>query len=122
MAERLKAHVLKTCLGHTNVGSNPTPSAHHHPVVTISVVYGKSDYTCLIFELLTCTARTPSWRTVPGGASVAMAYGARESGNSWQIVQAQVSRGNMDALSHSDDDFARGVCIFFMPKRFSSLA
>jgi hypothetical protein len=27
MAERLKAHVLKTCLGHTNVGSNPTPSA-----------------------------------------------------------------------------------------------
>ncbi len=28
MAERLKAHVLKTCLGHTNVGSNPTPSAH----------------------------------------------------------------------------------------------
>ena len=29
MAERLKAHVLKTCLGHTNVGSNPTPSAIH---------------------------------------------------------------------------------------------
>ncbi len=29
MAERLKAHVLKTCLGHTNVGSNPTPSAQH---------------------------------------------------------------------------------------------
>ena len=28
MAERLKAHVLKTCLGHTNVGSNPTPSAN----------------------------------------------------------------------------------------------
>jgi hypothetical protein len=27
MAEWLKAHVLKTCLGHTNVGSNPTPSA-----------------------------------------------------------------------------------------------
>ena len=27
MAERPKAHVLKTCLGHTNVGSNPTPSA-----------------------------------------------------------------------------------------------
>ena len=27
MAEGLKAHVLKTCLGHTNVGSNPTPSA-----------------------------------------------------------------------------------------------
>src|SRR5215207_3732502 len=27
MAERLQAHVLKTCLGHTNVGSNPTPSA-----------------------------------------------------------------------------------------------
>ena len=27
VAERLKAHVLKTCLGHTNVGSNPTPSA-----------------------------------------------------------------------------------------------
>ena len=27
LAERLKAHVLKTCLGHTNVGSNPTPSA-----------------------------------------------------------------------------------------------
>ena len=27
MAERLKAHVLKTCLGNTNVGSNPTPSA-----------------------------------------------------------------------------------------------
>jgi hypothetical protein len=27
MAERLKAHVLKTCLGHTNVGSNPTSSA-----------------------------------------------------------------------------------------------
>ena len=26
VAERLKAHVLKTCLGHTNVGSNPTPS------------------------------------------------------------------------------------------------
>src|SRR5215211_8338206 len=34
MAERLKAHVLKTCLGHTNVGSNPTPSADHPPVVT----------------------------------------------------------------------------------------
>ena len=33
MAERLKAHVLKTCLGHTNVGSNPTPSAIQ-PVVT----------------------------------------------------------------------------------------
>ncbi len=32
MAERLKAHVLKTCLGHTNVGSNPTPSAQHLPV------------------------------------------------------------------------------------------
>ena len=48
MAERLKAHVLKTCLGHTNVGSNPTPSAHHQPVVTTLVVYGKSDYTCLI--------------------------------------------------------------------------
>ena len=27
MAERLKAHVLKTCLGHTNAGSNPAPSA-----------------------------------------------------------------------------------------------
>jgi hypothetical protein len=27
MTERLKVHVLKTCLGHTNVGSNPTPSA-----------------------------------------------------------------------------------------------
>src|SRR6185436_8309379 len=37
MAERLKAHVLKTCLGHTNVGSNPTPSAHHHPIVTTEV-------------------------------------------------------------------------------------
>ncbi|MEY2816925.1 MAG: hypothetical protein RL275_388 [Chloroflexota bacterium] len=27
MAERLKAHVLKTCLVKANVGSNPTPSA-----------------------------------------------------------------------------------------------
>ena len=27
MAERLKAHVLKTCLAQANVGSNPTPSA-----------------------------------------------------------------------------------------------
>jgi hypothetical protein len=27
VAERPMAHVLKTCLGHTNVGSNPTPSA-----------------------------------------------------------------------------------------------
>jgi hypothetical protein len=27
MAERPKAHVLKTCWGHTHVGSNPTPSA-----------------------------------------------------------------------------------------------
>jgi hypothetical protein len=35
VAERLKAHVLKTCLGHTNVGSNPTPSARLiYPVVT----------------------------------------------------------------------------------------
>src|SRR3972149_3635038 len=42
MAERLKAHVLKTCLGHTNVGSNPTPSAHHHPVVTTSVSLTKA--------------------------------------------------------------------------------
>src|SRR3990170_238141 len=42
MAERLKAHVLKTCLGHTNVGSNPTPSAHHHPVVTTSVSMTKA--------------------------------------------------------------------------------
>ena len=32
MAERLKAHVLKTCLGHTNVGSNPTPSARRLPI------------------------------------------------------------------------------------------
>src|SRR5688572_27181589 len=40
MAERLKAHVLKTCLGHTNVGSNPTPSANH-PVVTTLVVPAK---------------------------------------------------------------------------------
>ena len=35
MAERLKAHVLKTCLGHTNVGSNPTPSAIRKQKVTI---------------------------------------------------------------------------------------
>src|SRR5215210_3231171 len=34
MAERLKAHVLKTCLGHTNVGSNPTPSAIQSVVTT----------------------------------------------------------------------------------------
>jgi hypothetical protein len=27
MTERLKVLVLKTSLGHTNVGSNPTPSA-----------------------------------------------------------------------------------------------
>ena len=40
MAERLKAHVLKTCLGHTNVGSNPTPSAIQ-PVVTTLVVQKK---------------------------------------------------------------------------------
>ena len=30
MTERLKVHVLKTCLGHTNVGSNPTPSAESY--------------------------------------------------------------------------------------------
>ena len=41
MAERLKAHVLKTCLGHTNVGSNPTPSAIQ-PVVTTKVVHTKA--------------------------------------------------------------------------------
>ena len=41
MAERLKAHVLKTCLGHTNVGSNPTPSAIQ-PVVTTLVVHTKA--------------------------------------------------------------------------------
>jgi hypothetical protein len=63
MAERLKAHVLKTCLGHTNVGSNPTPSAHHHPVVTNSVVYGKSDYTCLILKCLAIHSKS---RAVPG--------------------------------------------------------
>ena len=39
MAERLKAHVLKTCLGHTNVGSNPTPSARHLrlPILQLSL-------------------------------------------------------------------------------------
>ena len=59
MAERLKAHVLKTCLGHTNVGSNPTPSAIQ-PVVTTfltpslrtgAVVHKKSDYVRLIGEV-----------------------------------------------------------------------
>ena len=49
MAERLKAHVLKTCLGHTNVGSNPTPSAIQPVVTTLQsalwVSRPKSDYT-----------------------------------------------------------------------------
>ena len=29
MTERLKVHVLKTCLVQANVGSNPTPSAEN---------------------------------------------------------------------------------------------
>jgi hypothetical protein len=37
MAERPKAHVLKTCLGHTNVGSNPTPSARQLQVHKLKV-------------------------------------------------------------------------------------
>lgn len=41
MAERLKAHVLKTCLGHTNVGSNPTPSATIFDYNTPQVKLGK---------------------------------------------------------------------------------
>ena len=38
MAERLKAHVLKTCLGHTNVGSNPTPSARRFAIDDLQIV------------------------------------------------------------------------------------
>ena len=38
MAERLKAHVLKTCLGHTNVGSNPTPSARRFAIDDLKIV------------------------------------------------------------------------------------
>ena len=42
MAERLKAHVLKTCLGHTNVGSNPTPSARRFTIDDLPIVNPKS--------------------------------------------------------------------------------
>ena len=44
MAERLKAHVLKTCLVKANVGSNPTPSALRFQIddfgfaITIAIV------------------------------------------------------------------------------------
>ena len=46
MAERLKAHVLKTCLGHTNVGSNPTPSASRLMIYDcrFSIVNRKSNW------------------------------------------------------------------------------
>ena len=56
VAERLKAHVLKTCLGHTNVGSNPTPSAR--------LIRSDSFSNCLS---ATEVATTKKW----GGARVA---------------------------------------------------
>ena|GEM_PF-2569583 len=43
MAERLKAHVLKTCLGHTNVGSNPTPSARRFAIDDLQIVICKRE-------------------------------------------------------------------------------
>ena len=61
MAERLKAHVLKTCLGHTNVGSNPTPSAR---LIISSDSF--SNCSCATSRMLE-VATTKNW----GGARVA---------------------------------------------------
>src|SRR5215210_2960446 len=47
MAERLKAHVLKTCLGHTNVGSNPTPSAESYKFAGFQVAQGTCQHSNL---------------------------------------------------------------------------
>ena len=35
MTERLKVHVLKTCLAKANVGSNPTPSARRFTILDL---------------------------------------------------------------------------------------
>ena len=43
MTERLKVHVLKTCLGHTNVGSNPTPSARVLRVTVLATAHKRLD-------------------------------------------------------------------------------
>ena len=61
VAERLKAHVLKTCLGHTNVGSNPTPSAR---LIISSDSF--SNCPCATSRMLE-VATTKNW----GGARVA---------------------------------------------------
>ncbi len=53
MAERLKAHVLKTCLGHTNVGSNPTPSAESRRLTSWKVFKLK-----VSLNLSTCNLQT----------------------------------------------------------------
>ena len=58
MAERLKAHVLKTCLGHTNVGSNPTPSARRFTIDNFGFMIGHRKSSIKNCKLL---GEVPEW-------------------------------------------------------------
>ena len=73
MAERLKAHVLKTCLGHTNVGSNPTPSARRFTI---------SDFRLPIEN---CKSKIVNRKSIWGGARV-VEWGRLLSGYRGEIL------------------------------------
>ena len=103
MAERLKAHVLKTCLGHTNVGSNPTPSAR---LLIRSDSF--SNCPCATSRMIE-VATTKNW----GGARVA--EWARLLSECWVKPVA----GSNPALPATKNAFCKGAFSVF--SRWSSL-